>query len=190
MTSHLAELARVFDRLEMTLLRGTAPQIIDFLKAGDVELALAGDLGEGWDRVDRWPLFAEEFSLILNADHHLASHPTIEVDDLRHERWLSRAYCEDAAQTASLVRRYNLDAQQAHVLTSERDLLTLVEAGLGIAFVPRSASRDGTLKSVAVNGVELRRTVYLYGIAGRERTAVASAVLKLLRAADWSRYAS
>jgi hypothetical protein len=33
----------------------------------------------------------------------------------------------------------------------------------------------------------MHRTVYLYGVAGRERTAVASAILKLLRATDWSR---
>jgi len=42
---------------------------------------------------------------------------------------------------------------------------------------------------MAVDGVDLRRNVYLYGVAGRERTSVASAFLKLLRAADWSRYA-
>jgi hypothetical protein len=33
--------------------------------------------------------------------------------------------------------------------------------------------------------MELRRTVYLYGVAGRQRTAAASAMLKMLRAADW-----
>jgi hypothetical protein len=44
------------------------------------------------------------------------------------------------------------------------------------------------LKQVPVKGVELRRSIYLYAVAGRQRTAVASAVLKMLRAADWSRY--
>jgi hypothetical protein len=37
---------------------------------------------------------------------------------------------------------------------------------------------------------ELGRSVCLYGVAGRERTAVAAAVLKMLRAADWSRHAN
>jgi len=44
------------------------------------------------------------------------------------------------------------------------------------------------LKQAPVKGVELRRAVYLYGVAGRQRTAVASTILKMLRAADWSRY--
>ena len=37
--------------------------------------------------------------------------------------------------------------------------------------------------------LELNRTVYLYGVAGRQRTAVASTLMKMLRAFDWSRYA-
>jgi hypothetical protein len=40
-----------------------------------------------------------------------------------------------------------------------------------------------------VEKLELNRTVYLYGVAGRQRTAVASTLMKMLRACDWSRYA-
>jgi DNA-binding transcriptional LysR family regulator len=73
-----------------------------------------------------------------------------------------------------------------HELTSERDLITLLEANFGIAFAPLSTSCPPTLKKLPVKGMELRRTVYLYGVAGRQRTAAASAVLKMLRAADWN----
>ena len=41
---------------------------------------------------------------------------------------------------------------------------------------------------LAVEGIEVKRTVHLYGVAGRQRTAVASAMMKMLRAYDWSRY--
>jgi DNA-binding transcriptional LysR family regulator len=186
-TSHLAELNRLFNRLEVKLLRGSAPEIVELLKAGEAELAVAGDVGEEWERLDRWPLFTEEFSLIVNAKHRLASRSSIDVDDLRQERWLRRAYCEHAEKTASLIRDHNLDVDHGHELTSERDLITFLEADFGVAFVPRSISRPATLKQAPVNGIEMRRTVYLYGVAGRQRTAVASAILKLLRAADWSR---
>ena len=40
---------------------------------------------------------------------------------------------------------------------------------------------------ITVNGVEVKRTVHLYGVAGRQRTAVVSAMMKMLRAYDWSR---
>src|SRR5712691_2738920 len=129
LTSYLVELNRLFSQLEVKLLRGTAPEIVELLKSGEAELAIAGDLGEGWERLDRWPLFTEEFGLIFSAKHRLASRPAIDVD-------------------------------HGHELTSEPDLITLLEADLGVAFVPRSLSHPETLKRAPVNDVELRRTVY------------------------------
>jgi len=187
LTSHLIELNNLFSRLEVKLLRGTAPEVVALLKSGEAELAVAGDLGESWDRLDRWPLFTEEFGLIVNAKHRLASRSAIDLDDLREEQWLRRAYCEQAEKTAALIRSHNLDLDRGHEISSERDLITLLESDLGVTFAPRSTCPE-TLKRAPVKGVELRRTVYLYGVAGRERTAVATAVLKMLRAADWSRY--
>jgi DNA-binding transcriptional LysR family regulator len=190
LTSHLTELDRLFNRLEVKVLRGTAPEVVELLKTGEAELAVAADLGNGWERLDRWPLFTEEFALILGAKNRLASRPGIEVDDLRQERWLRRAYCEHFEGFASLIRSHKLDVDRGYELSSERDLITLLESDFGIAFAPRSMSCPDTLKQTTVNGLEFRRTIYLYGVAGRERTAVASAILKMLRAASWSRHAS
>ena len=44
------------------------------------------------------------------------------------------------------------------------------------------------LPDVAEDGLDARRTVHLYGVAGRERTAVASAVMRMLRGADWQQF--
>ncbi len=123
---------------------------------------------------------------MLNAKHPLASRSDIDIDELRRERWLRRIYCEHFEEAMSLIRSHDLDVDQGHELTSERDLISLLEADLGIAFVPRSISCPQTLKQLPVKGVELQRTVYLYGVAGRQRTAAASAVLKMLRAANWN----
>ena len=186
LTRHLTELSRLFNRFEVKLLRANAPEIVELLKSGEVELAIAADLSQEWERLDRWALFTEEFGLMLNAKHQLASRPAIHVEEIKQEHWLRRAYCEHFEQAMSLIRSHNLDVDQGHELTSERDLITFLEANLGIAFVPRSTSCPETLRQLPVEGMEFRRTVYLYGVAGRQRTAVASAVLKMLRAADWS----
>ena len=42
--------------------------------------------------------------------------------------------------------------------------------------------------TTAVEGLDARRTVNLYGVAGRERTAVASTVMRMLRGADWQQF--
>ena len=67
--------------------------------------------------------------------------------------------------------------------------MALLEAGVGVALLPRSTKAPDTLLRLMVDKLELNRTVYLYGVAGRQRTAVASTLMKMLRACDWSRYA-
>ena len=185
LTPHFAELSHLFKRIEVKLLRGTSPEIVGLLKSGEADLAIAAEL-EGWERLDRWALFTEEFGLMLNSKHPLASRSDIDIDALRRERWLRRIYCEHFEQAMSLIQSHDLDVDQGYELTSESDLITLLEADLGIAFAPRSTSCPETLKLLPVKGLELRRTIYLYGVAGRQRTAAASAVLKMLRAADWN----
>jgi|SRR6476661_5148276 len=67
LTPCLLELKRLFQRLELKLLRGTAGEIVQLLKKGEAELAVAADIDEEWDRLDRWPLFTERFQLLVNA---------------------------------------------------------------------------------------------------------------------------
>ena len=77
---------------------------------------------------------------------------------------------------------------RSHEVSSERDLIELLEADIGVAVIPRTASLPDTLKRAPVDGLDSRRTVHLYGVAGRQRTAVASAVMRMLRGADWPQF--
>src|SRR5262245_15714470 len=187
---HLNEVRRRFERLECRLLRGTAPEVVALLKSGDAELAIASDLGEDWDRLDRWPLFTEDFVLLVNAQHRLARSPSIDLADLREERLLLRSYCEHAGATATLLRTHGLDVDHSFQITSESDLMSMLASDLGVAIVPRSTSSSDALARVMINGLALSRPVHLYGVAGRQRTPVAALVMKMLRAADWLRHVS
>jgi len=102
---------------------------------------------------------------------------------------LLRTYCEHCAPLVELLRSHKLDVDRAHELSSDNDLALFLEHGLGMAFVPRSASFAASLTRAAVEGLDLRRTVFLYAVAGRQRTPVANMIMKMLRGADWSRYA-
>jgi DNA-binding transcriptional LysR family regulator len=185
---HLNEVRQRFDRLDCRLLRGTAAEVVGLLKNGDAEIALASDLGEDWDRLDRWPLFTEDFILLVNAQHRLAQRRSVELAELRQERLLLRTYCEHSATTAALLRSHGLDVELGYQITSESDLMSMLASDLGVAIVPRSTSSPDTLARVAINGLELSRPVHLYGVAGRQRTPVAALIMKMLRAANWSRH--
>jgi DNA-binding transcriptional LysR family regulator len=181
------ELQTHFGNLELKLFRGTGAEVAETLKKGQAELAIAASIGDAWERLDSWPLFTEEFSLLVNAAHPLASRESVSVDDLREERLLVRSYCEHAEAIAGLLRDGGIDTAHSHEVSSERDLIALIEASMGVAIVPRSAARSGPLKRAAIKGFDINRTVFLYGVAGRQRTAVASAIMKMLRGANWAK---
>ena len=182
---HLNEIKRQFNRLEFRFLRGSGREVAEYLKKGEAELGLAAEIDEAWERLDVWPLFTEDFNLVVSKGHRLAGRSNIEFDDLRPEQLLSRNYCEHSMRIAASLREHGIDVDHSHEICSERDLIELVEADIGVAMMPRTSPVPESLKRTTVAGLDTRRTVNLYGVAGRQRTAVASAVMRLLRGADW-----
>jgi DNA-binding transcriptional LysR family regulator len=185
---HLEQLKRLFNVLEFKLLRGNSKQIGEYLKKGEAELGIAVEMDKDWDRLDSWPLFTESFQLVVNERHPLAGQENVEFDDLKTQQLLSRGYCEYAERLSATLRACDIDS--SHDVSSEHDLIKLLEADIGIAIVPCSASMPDTLRRAAIEGLDVKRTVQLFGVAGRERTAVASAVMKMLRSADWLPFTS
>jgi DNA-binding transcriptional LysR family regulator len=186
-TPHVIELGKLFEGLELKLLRGTSSEVLDYLKQGEVELGIAAKIGDEWERLDSWPLFTEEFQLIVHSMHPLAECTSVALDDLRTERLVVRTYCETTDELIDVLRAREFDVTRFHEVSADGDLISLLEAGLGVALVPRSTRSPATLMRIAVDGMEVKRTVHLYGVAGRQRTPVASAMMKMLRAYDWPR---
>lgn len=186
---HLEQLKRLFNRLEFKILRGTSREVGEYLKKGEAELGIAAEIGEDWDRLDSWPLFTEGFDLAMSTQHLIDDQANFGYEELKKCQLLTRSYCEHAARLNADLRAHDIDVDHSHEISSEYDLIKLLEADVGVAIVPQSSPAPETLKRFRIDGLDLRRTLQLYGVAGRERTAVASAVMKMMRGADWSRYA-
>jgi DNA-binding transcriptional LysR family regulator len=184
---HVNELRTNFSETELKILRGNGPQIVEYLKAGDAELAVGTSIGEAWDRLDTWKLFDEAFDMVLSRAHRLGGQETIAVDDLKPERFLLRNHCEKFDELAAMLRVKGFNADHRHEVSSDQDLLTLLEANIGIGFLPRTVNTPPSLMRTPVAGLELERSVCLYGVAGRQRTPIASTFMKMLRAANWPR---
>ena len=80
--SQLTELSRVFDGLELRFLRGARDDIAEYLKKGEADIALAGPLGEAWDRLESWPLFTERVQVAVSNTHRFAGHNAIDPKGL------------------------------------------------------------------------------------------------------------
>jgi DNA-binding transcriptional LysR family regulator len=187
---YLSELTRAFCGLELKFLRGTGIETAEKLKQGEAELGIAGPLDESWARFDVWPLFSEGFSLVVSDKHRLANQASVDLNELSQERLLLRTYCEQAEQIAALLRSRNVAAAHTDELSSERDLLSLLDANIGVALVPRSVTVPDCLSRVLINEWPLNRTVYLYAVAGRPRSSAVTTFMKQLNSADWRSYAN
>jgi DNA-binding transcriptional LysR family regulator len=183
--SHVNELRKSFSDVELKILRGTGPQIVEYLKAGDAELAVGTSIGETWDRLDSWKLFEESFDMVFSRTHRFGGQEAISLDDLKPERFLLRSHCEKCDDLAAMLRAKGLNADHRHEVSSDQDLLALLEANIGIGFLPRTVNAPQSLARVSVKGLELGRDVCLYGVAGRQRTPIAATFMKMLRAANW-----
>ena len=68
-------------------------------------------------------------------------------------------------------------------IASDHDLMALLAANVGVAIMPLSARTTDTVRFLPVDDLELSRPVVLYAVAGRQRSAAATALLRLLR--EW-----
>ncbi len=186
--TELRELVRAFKGLELRFFRGPAHDVVSYLKKGEAEVAVAGPLGETWDRLDAWPLFTEHFKLAVSKLRPIANKKTIAPSNLKDERILLRTYCELDGELQDFLGRHDLQSAIGHKIVSEQDLLTFVEADLGVGIVPDSTQMPDNVVLIPIDTLELKRTIYAYGVAGRQRSPAATALIKLLRAEDWSNY--
>ncbi|OYW21707.1 MULTISPECIES: LysR family transcriptional regulator [unclassified Sphingomonas] len=185
----LSEMHRSFPGLQLKLRRGTGAQIATMLKNGEVDLAVGGPMGESWDRLETWPMFSEAFDLVVGVDHPLAMHNEIDLDVelIRDTRFLIHAGSDMAEFETERLHAAGISLDHAHEVDSDRDLEALVVAEFGVAIMPASAMNSSRVRHLACSALDLRRTVAIYSVAGRPRGREASALLNLVRSADWSR---
>jgi DNA-binding transcriptional LysR family regulator len=186
----ISELFRAYPGIQLKIRRGAGDAIGAMLKNGDIELAIAGPLDESWERLDRWPIFAEPMSVTVHMDHRLARQNDVTIEHLSGERFLTLVGCEMAKAQLAYLTENGVSGVSTHEVDSDHDLVALLEANAGVAVMPASAPRSAVLCRPMVRGWRLQRDVSVYGVSGRQRAPVATTLLNLLRAADWTDFES
>jgi DNA-binding transcriptional LysR family regulator len=183
--SFIMELVRALPGLELRFMRGTGPEIAELLKKGDIEVALAGSLGEGWERLESWALFAEPYTFVVGSEHRLSSKASIAPGDLVKERLVTRTHCEHYPEITAFLTDAGI-GKDTHKVCAETDVVALLKPNVGFSIMPRSSARMLGLKMLEVEGFDIARTIGVYAVAGRQRSMAANTFIKMLRAADWS----
>ena len=183
----LKELVRAMPGLNLKFVRGSSMEVSEHLKKGSADLAVAPRLPESWDRLESWPLFTEAYRLVTAKVHPFAKHGSATVEALKKERMICRPYCEDFERGISFFNTSGVEIPSAHNAGSDADFVALLAAELGVGFAPESCLTSPDLALIEVEGFEMDRTVFVYAVAGRQRSVAASTLIKMMRAADWGR---
>ncbi|MHA6646262.1 LysR family transcriptional regulator [Mesorhizobium sp. A623] len=185
-TTVLRELSHAFPGLQLQLRRGTGAEITEFLKLGTAELAIAAPLDEPWSRLEAFPLFEEPFNLVVNRTHKLAGRDRVEFRELASETLLINTECEMGEELKTRLEANGVVDATTHQVTTQEDLLALLDANLGVAIISNTTSGTAGFRRIPLMRLELARTVSAYTVAGRRRAVACATLLNLLRAADWS----
>jgi DNA-binding transcriptional LysR family regulator len=181
------EMIRAYPGVELRIQRGTSSSVLDALKNGEADIAIAGPL-EPWERLDGWPLFREPVELAVNADHRLGRHNALHVavGELAGEVFLRRVECETRKELETHFSNFGSVARVEHEVETDHDLLALIEANSGVGFLSATAPQSSRVRRLKLADLDLWRTISVYSVAGRMRSATAALFLSLLRAADWA----
>ncbi|MFD3738174.1 LysR family transcriptional regulator [Streptomyces sp. NPDC058629] len=134
-----------------------AAQAYELLTAGEVDLALslAAHAPTARDpRFSLFPLLADPLDVALPAGHPLAEAPAPRLADLAADRWIFGGSGPWSEITTAACEAAGFVPEQAHSAAGWTAILALVEAGMGIALVPRMASREQRREGVVMRVLE------------------------------------
>jgi DNA-binding transcriptional LysR family regulator len=182
----LKELSQIFPGLRLKVLRGSRSEIGELLKSGAAEIAIAGPLGEAWPRIDAFPMFDQRCEVGACPAHRLAARSYVDFADLASEILVIDTSCELTEEFRARLKANGISDSDVHYVERREDQLALLKANLGVAIVTVPGAQMHALSHVPLRQLDMRLTVSVYTVAGRQRGNAAVAFLSMLQAAAWS----
>ncbi|MEV4680273.1 LysR family transcriptional regulator [Streptomyces kurssanovii] len=136
--------------LDVRVREAEASEAYELLSSGRVDLALSLAAHAPTARDPRFalvPLLADPLDVALPAGHPLALSEDLRLADLSGEPWIFGGSGPWSEITLAACEAAGFVPEQAHSAAGWPAILAMVEAGLGVALVPRMAAerRDGVL---------------------------------------------
>ncbi|MFF2012256.1 LysR substrate-binding domain-containing protein [Streptomyces sp. NPDC058195] len=166
-----------------------AGQAYELLAAGDADLALslAAHAPAAHDpRFAVLPLLSDPLDVALPVRHRLAAAPALRLADLSGDPWIYGGSGPWSQITTAACEAAGFVPEQAHSASGWAAILAMVEAGMGVALIPRMASaerrgRDGVVMRV-LDADQPRRHVVAAVRQGAEEGPAVARVLAALTA--------
>ncbi|WP_369246749.1 LysR family transcriptional regulator [Streptomyces sp. R41] len=185
----LRTLAARLPHVRVDVVEAEPPDLFTALDSGQVDVAVAVDFAAAPPHTDRrytrTDLFADVLDLAVPADHRLAGRDRVTLRDLATDAWIvgdARSCC--GAVTRSVCAAAGFTPDIRHAVNDWGALAALVEAGQGVALIPRLVQplyAHRRLALLSTEGAPPSRNVFVAVRTGSERDPVLAAVRDQLR---------
>ena len=172
--------------VELTLIEGTSSELKDFLRTGDLDVAIISD-PDGFEpphhaRV----LYEEPFVLACGPTHPFAARAAVTPDDLEGQIYLQRIHCEYRDRLAQMLSDRGVSIRRAHRSEREDWIQSMVAADMGVCFLPSfSATIPGLVLAPFVDPT-VAREVCAVTIWQRHPSPPIAALLAALDRYGWT----
>ena len=171
--------------VEVRVIDASAPQMLEMLEKGDLEVAIVGVPGELPDSLHQLPIFEERFVIVLPPNHRLVGSNPVRAAELDKEPYVSRSNCEVFEPVRQELK--NRGVRMRQVFSSPRDdwVQGMIKAGLGLGFFPEFSVTDPDLVVRPLVDPSFRRTIYLATVRGRPHSPAVGAFVQEARRYPW-----
>jgi DNA-binding transcriptional LysR family regulator len=172
-------------QIEVSVLDGGAPAMIEKLEKGELEIAIVGVPEELPETLHQLPIFEERFVIVLPPNHRLSVKNPIHAADLDKEPYVGRSNCEVFEPVRAELNGRGVFMRQ--VFSSPRDdwVQGMIKAGLGLGFFPEFCVTDPDLVVRPLVEPSFSRSIYLATVRGRPHSPAVGAFVQEARRYPW-----
>ncbi|KAF1061555.1 LysR family transcriptional regulator [Variovorax sp.] len=181
----LGRFAHKHPKLATTLLDSTAEQMISRILSQEADLGFGSDIGQAHSELATEPLFVERMALFVREDHPLAQRSSIEARQLDalpfiHVNPDANVWRAVSRQLSSVANVY---PQVAHHVSMLSTAFGLIQAGAGVALLPRYVEvlMPPNLRALAVTRPVLEYPLVAVRLAKHPLSPAAMAFLDIAR---------
>jgi DNA-binding transcriptional LysR family regulator len=161
--AHLAEAIRAAKRSRdsdrLQIISGNERELAQRVTRGQVDVALTIVHPEASKSASEW-LFSERYALALSSAHPLADQARIAAEDLADNTMIVRRHCEVLSDISRHFTERGVRPFFAFRGTNDEQILSLVQAGLGVTVMPASYTQKGVVRP-ELAGFEVKRHIGL-----------------------------
>jgi DNA-binding transcriptional LysR family regulator len=171
--------------VDLVMVDGGAPRMIEQLEKGELEIAIVGVPDELPETLHQLPIFEEPFVIVLPPNHRLCARNPIHAADLHDEPYVSRSNCEVFAPVRKDLNSRGIFMRKVFSSTRDDWVQGMIKAGLGLGFFPEFSVSDPDLVVRPLVEPGYSRTIYVATVRGRPHSAAVGAFVQEARRYPW-----